>query len=242
MLGSSQSVAGPNIALNTIMAQELRYFADNLENTADFDATLQKLVWEALKNHQRIIFNGNGYSQQWQEEAANRGLSNLPTTADALAVYKDPKNIKLFRENGIFTEEEFRARYEIHMETYKKIVHIEGSTAVDMVLHQILPAAIGYTKSLCDSILKKEQLSLPHTAESNLTKTLSDTTDALYEDCIALQNALSHTPSDLEEAVHFSRDTLVTQMQSMREKADLLETLTDKAFWPYPTYSDLLFY
>ena len=242
MLGSSQSVAGPNIALNTIMAEELRYFADVLENAQDFDSALQTLVWEALKEHQRIIFNGNGYSSEWQEEAMRRGLSNFPTTADALCVYNDPKNIQLFSKNGIFTAEEFRARYEIHMETYKKIVHIEGRTALDMVLHQILPAAISYTKSLCDSIIKKDQLSLPHAAESHLVTTLSNTTDALYNECQALQNALNHTPAGLEDSVRFSCDVIVRLMENIREKADLLESITDKSFWPYPTYSDLLFY
>ena len=142
MLGSSQSIAGPNIALNTIMAEELGKFADILENAENFDAALQKLVCDTLTQHQQIIFNGNGYSDEWKEEAARRGLSNHTNTAHALPTYISQKNIDLVTKHGIFTESEFRARYEIHMQSYKKVIAIEARTCVDMVLHQILPAAL----------------------------------------------------------------------------------------------------
>ena len=242
MVGSSQSVAGPNIALNTIMAEELGKFADELEQAEDFDAALQTLVSRTLKEHQRIIFNGNGYAQQWEQEAASRGLSNLPSTADALNAYISQKNIDLVTKRGIFSEEEFLARYDIYMENYRKIVNIEGRTTVDMVLHQILPAALSYTKSLCDSVSAKNALGVPHSAESCLIASLSEKTDSLYSRCIQLQSDLNNIPQSLEAGVRYCRDTIVTAMEKIRADADVLEQLTDKSYWPYPTYSDLLFY
>ena len=142
MLGSSQSIAGPNIALNTIMAESLSQFADELEAAADFDTALQKLVCDTLTKHQRIIFNGNGYSQEWEDEAANRGLSNLKSTAKALPHYVSEKNLALVTKHGIYSESEFKARHEIHLESYNKLINIEASTMVDMVMHQVLPAAL----------------------------------------------------------------------------------------------------
>ena len=242
MVGSSQSVAGPNIALNTIMAEELGKFADELEKAQDFDAALQKLVSRTLKEHQRIIFNGNGYAKQWEDDAAERGLSNLPSTAEALPVYLNQKNIDLVTKHGIFTEEEFRARYDIYMEAYQKIVHIEGRTTVDMVLHQILPAALSYTKSLCEGVQVKSQIGASYNAESSLIAALSEKTDSLYSKCMSLQKALDNIPQSLAEGVQYCRSEIVAGMDAVRADADALEQLTDKSYWPYPTYSDLLFY
>ena len=242
MVGSSQSIAGPNIALNTIMAEELCKFADELEQADDFDSALQKIVCRTLKDHQRIIFNGNGYSQDWTAEAADRGLSNLPSTADALPVYLDPKIITLVTKHGIFSEEEFRARYDIYMDSYRKLVHIEGRTTVDMVMHQILPAALAYTKSLCEGVSVKKALGVSHEAESSLIQTLSQTTDSLYKKCQILQSNLNTIPEGTEESVCYCKNVIVTAMDAIREDADTLEKLTDKSYWPYPTYSDLLFY
>ncbi len=242
MAGSSQSIAGPNIALNTIMAEELRQFADELESADDFDATLQKIVSRSLKEHQRIIFSGNGYSDEWAAEATSRGLSNLPSTADALPVYLDPKIIDLVTRHGIFTEEEFQARYDIYMDSYKKVVHIEGRTTVDMVMHQILPAAMAYSKNLCDTIQVKENLGISHLAESEIIQTLSAATDSLYKKCQILKRALDTIPEGRTAAVSYCRNNIVTAMDSIRDDADLLESITDKSYWPYPTYSDLLFY
>ncbi len=242
MVGSSQSVAGSNIALNTIMAEQLRQFAEELEQAADFDAALQKLVCRTLTEHQRIIFSGNGYSRQWAAEAAERGLSNLPSTADALPVYLDPKITRLVTKHGIFTQEEFRARYDIYMDAYKKVVHIEGRTAVDMVMHQILPAALSYTKALCEGVRVKADLGVAHKAESALIEKMSARTDSLYEKCQLLQKALDEIPESREAAVQHCKHVIVTAMDSVREDADALEAMTDKAYWPYPTYADLLFY
>ena len=242
MLGSSQSIAAPNIALNTIMAEELGKFADTLESTDNFDETLQSLICDALTQHQRIIFNGNGYSAQWEAEAQRRGLSNLSSTAKSLPTYISPKNIDLVTKHGIFTEAEFYARHEIHLEAYCKIINIEALTSVDMALHQILPAAVKYTNTLCQTIIAKKEVGITAKAEQSLTQKLSAATDGLYEKCQYLKEALTQIPQNLEDAVKYYHDVVVGQMELLRADADLLEQLTDKSFWPYPTYSDLLFY
>lgn len=242
MVGSSQSIAGANIAINTIMAEQLSNFADQLEKADDFSSSLQQLICKTLTDHQRIIFSGNGYSEDWTKEAAQRGLSNSPTTADALPSYLDPKIISLVTKQGIFTESEFRARYEIHMESYKKLVHIEGRTAADMALHQIIPAAISYTRDLCQSIQAKQAVGITCQAEQALAETLSKTTDSLYTTCSNLQVHLDEIPSNLQDAVNYCRDVIIADMDQLRYDADILEQLTAKSYWPYPTYSDLLFY
>ena len=242
MLGSSQSIAGPNIALNTIMAEELGKFADILENAENFDAALQKLVCDTLTQHQRIIFNGNGYSDEWKEEAAHRGLSNHCNTAQALPTYVSQKNIDLVTKRGIFTESEFRARYEIHMQSYKKVIAIEGRTCVDMALHQILPAALHYSRDLAKAILDKKAIGVSCKAEQSLLDRLSTACDRVYDKCQALSDKLATIPEQTEAAVNYMSGTIVPAMETLREDADFLEQLTDKAYWPYPTYSDLLFY
>ena len=243
MLGSSQSVAGPNIALNTIMAEELGKFADELEKAEDFDTALQELVECTLRQHQRIIFNGNNYTQAWEEEAQRRGLSNLRSTADALPHYISQKNIDLVTKHGIYTETEFRARYEIHLDAYCKIIRIEAQTCVDMVQHQILPAAMRYTADLCNAATAKECHSAPCKAEKALITKLSVETDALFDRCEDLKSAIALVPAaSKEEAVAYYRQVVVPAMDAVRVHADTLEQLTDKSYWPYPTYSDLLFY
>ena len=242
MLGSSQSIAGPNIALNTIMAEELGRFADILENAEDFDAALQKLVCDTFTAHQRIIFNGNGYSNEWKEEAERRGLSNYSNTAQALPTYISQKNIDLVTKRGIFTEAEFRARYEIHMQSYTKVVAIEGRTCVDMALHQILPAALHYSRDLAKSIIDKTAIGVACTAEQHLVERLSEACNALYAKSQDLADKLAAIPSDTEESAAYMSNVIGAAMDALRKDADLLEQLTDKSYWPYPTYSDLLFY
>jgi len=245
MLGSSQSIAGPNIALNTIMAEELRQFADILENAEDFDLALQKLVCDTFRAHRRIIFNGNGYSKEWQEEAAKRGLSNYTSTAKALPHYIDQKNIDLVTSHGIFTESEFRARHEIHLEAYNKHINIEARTMADMVIHQILPAAMRYSSDLAEGINRKRLAlgnAVKSSAEATLISELTNTCDALYEKCTKLCKDLENVPSCNLAAADFYSDVIVPEMSAVRTDADLLEKLTAKSYWPYPLYSDLLFY
>ena len=152
------------------------------------------------------------------------------------------KNIDLVTKHGIYTEEELRARQEIHLENYCKIINIEGKTSVDMVLHQILPAALAYSKFLCDSILSKSQVGLPCKAESTLAQKISVACDALYENCESLRLALTKMPKENHAASTFCHEVIVPGMEAVRREADLLEQLTDKSYWPYPTYSDLLYY
>ena len=244
MLGSSQSIAGPNIALNTIMAEELGQFADILEQAEDFDAALQKLVCDTFTEHQRIIFNGNGYSQQWQEEAAHRGLSNLNNTAKALPTYVSPKNIALVTKHGIFTEAEFRARHEIHLDAYCKIIGIDARTMLDMAIHQILPAAMAYASDLSEGVLRKRQVmvAIGTNAELKLIDKLALHSDALYRKCEKLKEDLCRIPADSAEAAKYCSEVIVEDMASIRTDADVLEAITAKRYWPYPTYSDILFY
>ena len=242
MLGSSQSIADPNVALNTIMAEELGKFADELEQAEDFDAALHKLIARTLTDHQRIIFNGNGYSSAWEEEAQKRGLSNLRSTAKCLPTYVSQKNIDLVAKHGIYTEAEFRARHEIHMDAYCKIINIEALTCIDMALHQILPAAMAYTHALCEGALAKKQLGITSGAETELIRRLSAATDSVYGISRQLTDALETIPENLEEAVTYYQEEIGSKMQALRTDADVLEQLTDKKYWPYPTYSDLLYY
>ena len=241
-LGSSQSIAGPNIALNTIMAEELGRFADALEKADDFEAELQKLVCKAFTDHQRIIFNGNGYSKEWPIEAKRRGLHNLPSTADCLPAYVSQENIDLVTKHGIFTETEFRARYEIHLESYSKVLGIEARTCMDMIRKQILPAASAYAAKLCRTASAKEAVGVPCKAERSLASRLAEGTDRLYDCCEKLDADLAAAPQGNLETARYFHDVILSDMDAARKEADLLEMLTDKSYWPYPVYSDLLFY
>ena len=242
MVGSSQSVSGPNIALNTIMAEELSKFADVLEQAEDFDTALHDLVCKAFTDHQRIIFDGNGYSDEWKQEAARRGLSNLASTAECLPAYVSPKNVELVTKHGIYTEAEFFARYSIYLDAYNKVVNIEARTMVDMALHQILPAALHYTHALCEGVANKKALGSGCRAESKLIERLSAATDALYDNVEKLKTDLDLMPNDAKARADYFHGVITADMDAVRAEADLLEQLTGKSYWPYPTYSDLLFY
>ncbi len=245
MLGSSQSVAGPTTILDTIMAAELKEFADKLEGAEDFSAALHDVIRDAFTSHRRILFNGNGYDESWLEEAEKRGLANLKTTADALSAYILPKNIKLLTSLGVYTETEMMARHEIHMEKYCKVIHIEATTLIDMVQHAILNAVSAYSASLCDTILQKKA-ALPGVSckvEEALASTLSSLNEELLDKTMALKSALETVSSDRspEELLHYYHDTVFGLMNEIRTIVDKLETLTATEYWPYPTYYDLLF-
>jgi len=242
MLGSSQSVAGPNIALNTIMAEMLSRFADELERAEDFDAALQSLVCRTLTEHSRIIFNGNGYSDAWEKEAAKRGLSNYRSTAEAMPHYISKKNIDLVTKHGIFTENEFRARHEIHLEAYCKLMRIEAQTTVDIAMRQILPAVSKYCGDLCARVDMKQRLSVSQAAEMDLITRLSNGIDQLYAACGELKTRLQDVPADSQQSPDYYHNVISPVMTKIRTAADEMELLTDKSYWPFPTYSDILFY
>jgi glutamine synthetase len=242
MLGSSQSISGPNIALNTIMAEELEQFADRLETAGDFHQELAALVRETLTAHRRIIFNGNGYDESWLAEAAKRGLVNSPTTADALPAYVAEKNVELFVRHGIYTREEIQARYEIHIENYTSVLGIEANTMIDMIRHQILPAVSDYSAALCGRAVQKAALGVSNVYETRTATGVGRLCDNLLDACEKLESAVAATPEDAERAMQYSRDAIVPAMQRAREIADQLESITASACWPFPAYRDLLFY
>ena len=245
MLGSSQSVAGPTTILNALMAEELRRFADRLEQADDFSAALHDVIRDSFAAHRRILFNGNGYDDRWIAEAERRGLANLKNTAEALPAYILPKNIQLLTSLGIYSETEMMARHEIHMEKYCKVIHIEATTLIDMVQHAILSAVSDYTASLCDTIAKKKA-ALPGASckvEEALAASLSALNEELLDRTMALKSAVetvSPTASQ-EDMMHYYHDTVFRQMNELRTVIDKLETLTASEYWPYPTYYDLLF-
>ena len=241
MPGSSLSASGPNIALNTIMAEELEQFANHLEQAEDFQSALHSLVKKTFTEHQRIIFNGNGYDDAWLQEAERRGLCNLKSTADALPAYIAPKNIHLFVKHGIYTEAEVRARYEIHVENYATVVSIETKTMVDMIRHDILPAVSRYAADLCARADSKKRLDVPCAYEVNTAKGVAKITDDLMEQCRVLASDLEDMPAGAEEAMRYCHDTLLPDMAEARESVDVLEILTASEYWPMPVYSQLLF-
>ena len=242
MLGSSQSISGPNIALNTIMAEELKQFADELEKSKDFQADLSKLIKKTFTEHQRIIFNGNGYDDSWIAEAEKRGLCNLKSTADALPAYIAPKNVDLFVKHGIYTKEEIQARYEIHVENYTTVLTIEANTMVDMIKHDILPAVSGYATDLCERADSKSACGVACKYEKETAAQVAQLTDELLDACTKLESGLAAIPADAEAAMQYSHDVIVADMAAARAVADKLETLTASEYWPFPVYSDMLFY
>ena len=241
MLGSSQSISGPNITLNTIMAEELEQFADELEASRDFQADLEKLIRRVFTEHQRIIFNGNGYDEAWLKEAGTRGLSNLTSTADALPMYTAPKNVDLFVKHGIYTKEEIEARAEIHIENYSTVICIEARTMTDMIRRQILPAVSAFAGDLCSRAGTKKDLGACCQYEVSTACQIGSLTDALMAASDKLEMDLSAIPADAAEAMRYSHDVLIPDMDTARRAADQLETLTSSDRWPFPTYSDLLF-
>ena len=243
MLGSSQSVASPNTVLNTIMAEELGQFADILEQAEDFNAALQALLHNTFKAHQRIIFNGNGYDESWAEEAKRRGLSNRRDTVDSMPAYIDAKNISLFTKHDVFCEAEMRARYGIHLENYCKITAIEANTLLTMIRRNIFPAVSRYTGELAETVQRKKALYLDCAAETELLQQLSGLNNELYDTARAMDKALEEAPAsegDIESARYY-RDVVYALEYKASHLVNTLETYTSAEFWPYPTYSDILF-
>ena len=244
MLGSSQSVSGPNTALNTIMAEELRQFADELEDSNAFHEDLHELIRRTFLAHRRVIFNGNGYDQSWVAEAERRGLPNLPTTADALPAFTMEKNVALMVRHGVFTRQEMAARQDIYMENYCHVLHIEAMTMIDMVQHLILNAASHYTGCLCRTIAHKRDAveGISVKVEEALAQSIAHLNEQLLEQTAALKSAVELAPNETgADTLRYYRDAIAGRMKTVRAIADQLETLTASDFWPYPTYCDLLF-
>ena len=245
MLGSDLSIAGPNIILNTIVAEELSQFADSLEGAEDFNSALEELIRKTISEHKRIIFNGNNYSDEWVEEAKKRGLLNLKTTADALPSFIADKNILLFTKHKIFTPAELRSRYEIQMDVYSKKLNIEALTMADMARRQILPAIMKYSEHLTRSVLEKKKLSpdIVCDFEEDTVKKLSGYASALYRAAEKMDADLERASaiSEITEQAMFNKNVILADMAQAREAADRAEQLTAKEYWPYPCYADLLY-
>ncbi len=244
MLGSAQSISDPNIVLNTIVAEELKQFADELENAKDFTKSLNELIRKTIKEHKKIIFNGNGYSDEWIAEAEKRGLLNYKTTVDALPHFVDKKNVELFTSHNVFTETEMRSRLEILYETYSKTVNIEALTMIDMMKKQIIPAVSDYTAFLAGNIAAKKAVSesVNTDAESELLTKLSNELSELYKKEKVLEEAEAKENSvDAYETAVYYRDKVFGAMQDLRETVDKIEPDVASDFWPVPTYSELLF-
>ena len=243
-LGSAQSISGPNVILNTAIADTLMKMADELEGAEDMTAAVDALIRKTLSAHMRIIFNGNGYDQAWVEEAKRRGLLNLPTTVDALPYYVDPKNIALFERQKVFTRQEVESRYEIKMETYIKVIDIEAMSMIDISRHLILPAAIAYAKDVASTINVKKSVApeLEAEAEKALLSSLTVQTNALYKATDRLEAVLRDcdTGADMLARARYTRDQVITAMNDVRAAGDALEGIVGKNYWPMPTYQDLL--
>ncbi len=243
MLGSAISIACPNIMLNTIAAEEFRQFADMLEGSDDLDRDVRKIVQRVMKEHGRIIFNGDGYSQAWQEEAARRGLLNLPTTVDALPHYLDEKNVELFAVHNIYTKAEMEARCETALEEYAKTLLIEAQTMSQMAHREILPAVGGYASQLAEGLASRRVAceGICWTGEVRLMEKLSSLLNAAFDKLDALDSAISQAEGDALAQATFCKDTLLPAMEGLRGMVDQMETLTDAKVWPYPSYGDLMF-
>ena len=243
-LGSAQSISGPNVILNTAIADTLMKMADELEGAEDMTTAVDALIRKTLSAHMRIIFNGNGYDQAWVEEAKRRGLLNLPTTVDALPYYVAPKNIALFERQKVFTREEVESRYEIKMETYIKVIDIEALSTIDISRHLILPAAIAYAKDVAATINMKKSVApeLEAEGEKALLSNLTAQTNALYKATDRLEAVLRDcdTGADMLARARYTRDQVITAMNDVRAAGDALEGIVGKSYWPMPTYQDLL--
>ena len=242
MPGSSQSVSGPNIAINAMMAKELKEFADRLEKAKDFTKELQKLLKEVFTAHERIIFDGNGYGAAWEKEAKKRGLLNLKSSADALPYYASDEAKELLVDGGIYDEDELNARANIHVQYYNHLKEIEGNTMVRMIRRQILPAVSEYSGDLAERALSKKELGVSSAFEEKTSAEISDLIVELMDACDKLDADLIKIPKDDPvKAMRYINRTIRADMERARNAADTLETITDAGYWPFPVYSRLLF-
>ncbi|MBQ2307441.1 MAG: glutamine synthetase type III, partial [Clostridia bacterium] len=243
MLGSSNSIACANIMLNAAVAESLRQYADELEQADNFGDALHDLLKRTIKAHKRIIFNGNGYDDEWKAEAHRRGLSDLPSTPDCLPHILDAKNVRMLTEQKVFTEAELRSRYEILLGNYVNIVNIEAATMLEMARRDIMPAVSGFSTELSAAVLTKKTLGIDDTYERTTACRLSELLTLMAEKTRKLQEAAdyAHSGKDITEQSLRIRDNVLPAMQELRAAADEAETLTDNRRWPLPTYAQLMF-
>ena len=245
MVGSSNSIACANIMLNAAVAESLKIYADRLEGAENFEAKLHEMIQKTIKDHKRIIFNGNGYDDAWLEEAARRGLSNYPTTPDCIPHIMDGKNVQMLTAHKVFSEAEMRPRCEILLENYCKTVIIEANTMIDIARKQILPAVQGYTAELAGGVAAKKAISTDIVCgyESGLIARLSVLTDQIAAKTDELEASVLELKgaTDVAQEAYAIRDAVIGKMAALRAVADEAETVTAEKYWPFPTYGELLF-
>ena len=239
--GARQSIGGINIVLNTIVAQTLTEFADALEFSQNVPKDALNLAIKTFREHKRILFNGNGYSDEWVEEATRRGLLNLKTTPDAMPYFKADKSIQLFEAQGVFSSLEVETRCEIMMEEYNKTLHFEMLTMLEMAKQEILPACLKYTNTVAEGLAVKESLGIKAPNERKTVQMLTALTEELMDKITSLESATNIPDVDEFEVGMYYKNTVIPAMDSLRETADTLESVVGKEFWPFPTYTDLLY-
>ena len=242
MPGSSFNIACTNIMLNTAVAEALSQFADELETATNLEEAMTTLIRRELEAHRRIIFNGNGYSKEWEEEAARRGLQNLRSTPEALAHYTDEKNVRLFTKHGVYTVEEMRSREEIGLEEYSKTLHIEAETMLRMIGRQILPACVAFSGKTAQSVSAKAALGVDAPAEKALVSKVAEKTGELFAAAETLEEKEKAVPEATLDSAYYYRQEVLPVMEKARAAADELEAMVGKENWPFPVYEDILFY
>lgn len=245
MVGSSQNIALPNIMLNTAIAKEFKEFADILENAENFDIAVAQILKDTFTAHRRVIFSGNGYSKEWEEEAEKRGLSNLKNSVDAYKHFPTQKNIELFKMFNVMSEIEINSRTDILLENYSKIINIEALTMIEMASRDIIPAVSAYIAEIAGSAAAKQAV-VPDAScfmEEDLITELSELNNAAYKAVKVLKNAVSNASSmkDHVSQAECYRDDVIPAMNDLRDKVDKMETMTASEYWPLPTYGDMLF-
>ena len=242
-----QSAADCNTVLNTIVAESFRRFADALEQAEDLNAAIVELIRETMREHRRILFSGNGYSPEWVEEAARRGLSNYPSSAEAIPHLLDEKNVALFERHGVYSRTELAAVQEIMLENYCKQINIDASVMSEMIRRDIIPAVIGFGREIAEAIDAKQRIggshSFPYRAEQELLDGVSALCDELYKRREELDAAIAKTatvPTLPERAMAYRR-VVLEKMARVRETSDALEDIVSKEAWPYPSYGNLLY-
>ena len=243
MVGSRDSIAGPNVVLNTIVADAFSQACDVLEKADDFELAVHDLIKEYATDHQRIVFNGNGYSDEWVAEAERRGLPNIKSMVDAIPCLATDKAVELFGKYKVFSKAELESRVEIKYENYAKAINIEAKTMIDMASKQILPAVIGYTKSLADTILAVKGAGAPATVQTDLLNDVSKLLEEAKAALVTLEEVTDKAAEtgDMAAEARYFHESVVPAMAALRTPVDKLEVLVDKKVWPMPSYSDLLF-
>lgn len=243
MVGSSDSIAPANVVLNTITAESFKEIADELEKAENFDMACHDMIKKLFTDHHKIVFNGNGYTDEWVEEAARRGLPNIPSMVDAVPALTTPKAVKLFESFGVFTEAELKSRAEIKYEAYAKAINIEAKAMIDIAGKHIIPAVISYTTELANSVIAVSEAGSDASIQKELLDTVSGYLKDMKHGLTTLENAVEDAAKihEIAECATFFRDTVKTAMDNLRTPADKLEMLVDKEYWPFPSYGDLLF-